>query len=127
MGEIQGSEYLTGNTKEPLYRPTGQKELDLVEATRWKRWPPQLPEQPIFYPVTNEAYAIEIAQKWNTKDGGIGYVTRFQVCASFLSRYDVQQVGGKQHTEYWIPAEDLEMLNDNIVGTIEVLHRFQGE
>ena len=110
-----------------LYRPTGQKELDLVEATHWKRWPPRLPEQPIFYPVTNEAYAIEIAQKWNTQDGGIGYVTKFQVRRSFLSLYDVQQVGGKQHTEYWIPAEDLERFNDNIVGTIEVLHRFQGE
>ena len=110
-----------------LYRPTGQKELDLVEATYWKRWPPRLTEQPIFYPVTNEAYAIEIAEKWNTRNGGVGYVTRFHVRASFLSHYEVQQVGGKQHTEYWIPAEDLETLNDNIVGTIEVLHRFQGK
>ncbi len=98
-----------------------------MEATQWKRWPLRLPEQPIFYPVTNEAYAIEIAQKWNTQDGGIGYVTKFQVRRSFLSQYDVQQVGGKQHTEYWIPTEDLERFNDSIVGTIEVLHRFQGE
>ena len=40
-----------------LYRPTGPKELALVAASRWKRWPPRRPEQPSFYPVTNEAYA----------------------------------------------------------------------
>ena len=51
-----------------LYRPTGQRELDLVAEFDYRRWPPRLPEQPIFYPVTNEEYAAEIASKWNTKD-----------------------------------------------------------
>jgi hypothetical protein len=45
-------------------------------------------EQPIFYPVTNERYAVEIASRWNLKDSGVGYVTRFQVSASFTSRYE---------------------------------------
>jgi hypothetical protein len=49
-----------------LYRPTGPKELELVRQSGWKRWPPRLPDQPIFYPVTNEAYAIQIARDWNT-------------------------------------------------------------
>jgi hypothetical protein len=31
-----------------------------------------LPEQPIFYPVTNEKYAIEIARTWNVKQSGYG-------------------------------------------------------
>ena len=34
-------------------------------------------------------------------------------------------VGGQMHTEWWIPAEDLEAMNDNIVGTIEVIHEFR--
>jgi hypothetical protein len=86
--------------------------------------PPRLPGQPIFYPVTNEAYAAEIAHKWNVRDSGYGAVTRFRVKASFMQRYDVQQVGGKLHTEWWIPAAELEALNDNIVGTIEVIKEF---
>ncbi len=106
------------------YRPTGQDELNLVKATGSKRWPPRLPEQPIFYPVPNEAYATEISSKWNVSDTGVGYVTRFEVRAEFMSRYPVECVGAKHHTEWWVPAEDLEELNDNIVGEIEVIASF---
>lgn len=45
-----------------LFRPTGPTELGLVAASGYTRWPQRLPEQPIFYPVTNEQYAIEIAR-----------------------------------------------------------------
>lgn len=104
-----------------LYRPCGEKELDLVAASGFKRWPPRLPGQPIFYPVTNEAYAIEV-NKWNVTDFGKGYVTRFKVRREFMEKYRVEQVGGSRHTEWWVPAEDLEALNDNIVGEIEVIY-----
>jgi len=108
-----------------LYKPTGPKELALVAASGFKRWPPRLPGQPIFYPVTNEDYAAEIAQKWNVRDSGYGAVTRFNVKASFMRRFEVQQVGAARHTEWWIPAEELDTLNDNIVGTIEVIQEFR--
>jgi hypothetical protein len=107
-----------------LYRPTGPRELELVRQSGNRRWPPRLPDQPIFYPVTNEAYAIQIARDWNVKASGAGYVTRFRVRAGFMQRYAVQQVGGAQHTEWWVPAEELEQFNDNIVGEIEVIHEF---
>src|SRR5689334_19173021 len=107
-----------------LFRPTGPKELELVRESGWLRWPPRLPEQPIFYPVTNEEYATEIAAKWNVSASGRGFVTRFRVRTSFMSRYPVQRVGAAHHTEWWIPAADLEELNDNIVGTIEVIASF---
>jgi hypothetical protein len=57
-----------------LYRPTGSQELELVKQNGFKRWPPRLPEQPIFYPVTNEAYAKQIAIDWNVKDSGVGVI-----------------------------------------------------
>jgi hypothetical protein len=41
-----------------------------------------------------------------------------------MQRYQVQTVGGAQHTEWWVPAEELEEFNDHIVGTIEVIHTF---
>ena len=110
-----------------LYRPTGPIELDLVRQSGWTRWPPRLPEQPIFYPVTNFDYAAEIASGWNVKASGAGYVTKFSVRASFISRYEVHTVGGSRHTEWWIPAEDLDALNDNIVGTIEVVAEYGPE
>lgn len=60
-----------------LWRPTGPKELDLVRELNWREWPPRLPEQPIFYPVLNEDYAVRTARDWNVKHDGAGFVTRF--------------------------------------------------
>ena len=70
-----------------LYRPVGQAELDLIRASGFKKFPPRLPEQPFFYPVTNEEYATQIARDWNTKDaasGFAGYVLRFDLLSLFL-------------------------------------------
>ncbi len=108
-----------------LYRPTGPEELALVKASGSQKWPPRLPEQPIFYPVTNEQYAIEIARDWNVKSSGTGFVTRFAVKKAFMDSYKIHKVGGVNHTEWWIPAEDLEALNENIVGLIEVIGEFK--
>jgi hypothetical protein len=106
-----------------LFRPVGQKEMDLIHETGDTAFPPRLPFQPIFYPVLIEDYAVKIARDWNTRDavsGYVGYVTRFRVQASFLARYTIQTVGSSRHQEYWIPAEDLVAFNENIVGPIEV-------
>ena len=108
-----------------LWRPTGPKELALVEAAGWKGWPPRLPDQPIFYPVLNEEYATRIARDWNVKASGAGFVTRFEVRKSFMDRYVVHQVGGQTILEYWIPAEDLDEMNENIVGQIEVVSEYR--
>ena len=108
-----------------LYRPVGPKELDLVRDSGFAKWPPRLPEQPIFYPVTNEQYAIEIARDWNVRESGAGYVTRFRVRKSFMEKFEIQQVGSSHHTEWWIPAEQVDELNGNIVGEIEVVHEFR--
>ncbi len=107
-----------------LYRPVGPEELDLVARTGYRRWPPRLSGQPLFYPVANEEYARAIAAGWNAPSVGAGFVTRFQVKKSFMDRYPIRQVGGRQHLEWWIPAADLEELNDNIVGLIEVVGEF---
>ncbi len=117
-----------GKTEEEtvtLYRPTGSDELELVRQSGYAKWPPRLPGQAIFYPVTNEEYAKEIATRWNAKDGKAGYVTRFRVRRSFLERYEIHQVGASYHTEYWIPTVDLEELNRNIVGKIEVIGEYR--
>jgi hypothetical protein len=107
-----------------LFSPVGPKELELIKASGWKVFPPRLPDQPIFYPVTNQAYAAQIARDWNVKASGAGFVTRFAMKAEYLARFQVQQVGGATHTEYWIPAEELLEFNANIVGLIEVIEEF---
>lgn len=112
-----------------LFRPVGRIELDLIRDLEFRAFPPRLYFQLIFYPVLNREYAIQFARDWNTKDkasGYEGYVTRFQVKKRFLDGYQVQQVGAAIHLEYWIPAEELENFNQNIVGEIEVIDTFIG-
>lgn len=96
----------------------------MIKASGCRAFPPRLPDQPIFYPVTNHAYATQIAWDWNVKASGSGFVTRFAVNAEYLFRFPVQTVGGAMHTEFWVPAEQLEEFNANIVGPIEVIEEF---
>lgn len=109
-----------------LFRPVGQSELDLIAESDYKSFPPRLAEQPIFYPVLNQDYATQIARDWNARHNadGVGYVTRFRVRKEFLEKYEEQTVGSSKHKEYWIPAEDVDKFNNNIVGKIEVISRF---
>lgn len=107
-----------------LWRPVGPAELALIHASGMCEFPPRLPDQPIFYPVLSEAYAIGIARDWNVPRSGKGYVTRFRVRKKFLDGYEAKQVGGREHLEYWIPADDLPAFNRAIVGLIEVTAEF---
>lgn len=108
-----------------LWRPVGPKELALIRTSGMREFPPRLPEQPIFYPVLSEAYAIKIARDWNVPASGSGYVTRFHVRKDYLDSHAVQEAGGRTHLEYWIPAEDLPAFNAAIVGEIEVTAEFR--
>lgn len=113
-----------------LYRPVGQAELELIQATDWKRFPPRLDWQPIFYPVLTEEYAVFIAQRWNTKDpnsGYFGYVLQFEIDTGYIEAFPVQNVGGPESLEYWIPAGELEVFNDHISGEIRIIHEFRPE
>ena len=107
-----------------LYRPVGQAEYDLIAQSGFAAYPPRLPEQPIFYPVLNERYAREIAEKWNKRYADsqyTGFVTTFEIDDAYISQFPVQTVGASYHQELWIPAEELENFNHHIIGTISIL------
>lgn len=115
--------------KTTLYRPVGLKEMELIVESGWKKFPPRLEWQPIFYPVLNQQYAEQIALDWNTKDefsGFCGIVTAFDVNNIYLEQYEVQNVGGAIHNELWIPSEKLEEFNQNIIGEIKIVRAYFG-
>jgi hypothetical protein len=120
----QRGEVMTAPETRVLWRPVGPAELELIRQSGMMAFPPRLPEQPIFYPVTTEAYAAKIARDWNVQASGSGFVTRFHVLDSFLKAYPVRLAGGREHQEYWIPAGDLDAFNHAIVGPIEVVAEF---
>ncbi|BBF82304.1 ADP-ribosylglycohydrolase [Asticcacaulis excentricus] len=51
-------------------------------------------------------------------------MTRFDVRTDVLSAYEKKIVGGREHEEYWVPAEELDAFNAAIVGKIEVTQTF---
>jgi len=113
-----------------LFRPVGLIEMKLILNLNLKGFPPRLPEQPIFYPVLNQPYADQIAREWNTKDkfsGFVGFVTEFDVSSPFIDKFEEQIVGAGHHKELWIPAEEINELNHNILGPIRLVSVHYGE
>src|SRR5215217_5104269 len=111
-----------------LHRPVGLEELRLVYESGLAAFPPRLSAQPIFYPVLDASYAAQIAHDWNAKSTrAAGYVTRFEVDDSFAHRYEVHQVGARQHTELWVPAEELAEFNRHISPPIRVTDAYFGD
>lgn len=112
-----------------LWRPVGPQELALIKDSGWKRFPPRLPDQPIFYPVLNFAYAEQIARDWNSKretERYEGFVLQFEVTDTVCARYPAQIVGAADlHRELWVPAEELEVFNDAIEGDIRVVATYR--
>ena len=66
------------------------KELELIEKSGYTKYPPRLPEQPIFYPVLNEKYATEIASGWNVTYNSIPLMPR--ICPSIRFRRWIRSV-----------------------------------
>jgi hypothetical protein len=111
-----------------LFRPVGLNELSLIWDSGMREFPPRLPHQPIFYPVTNVDYAIQIARDWNIKDGSLaGYVTEFEVDEGFISAFEPHTVGSSLHKEFWIPAERLSDFNSALQRTIRVHSAYFGQ
>jgi hypothetical protein len=112
-----------------LFRPVGLHELALMWDSGMREFPPRLPNQPIFYPVTNAEYARQIAKDWNTRDdksGFAGFVTEFAIDSGYIAKFSPHVVGASLHQEYWIPAEDLRGFNRAILDRIRVREAFFG-
>jgi len=110
-----------------LYRPIGYAELPLIAASGFRAFPPRLPQQPIFYPVLDREYAVQIARDWNTKDETsefAGWVTEFEIDDDFAAKYPAQVAGGRQHREIWVPSQELAEFNKHIIGEIRVTAGF---
>lgn len=110
-----------------LYRSVGPGQLKCIVDSGWQRFPPRLHWQRYFYPMLHESFAHKIASQWNVQQSGVGYVLKFKVRKQYLDKLPIYIVGGPEHKEYRIAAQDIEELNDNIVGTIEVLATYHSE
>lgn len=94
----------------------------LIAVSGYTAFPARLPGQPIFYPVLNFEYAEQIARDWNASTPPYaGFVTCFEVEQAYAEGFEVHTVGGSQHQELWVPAEELPEFNRHIVGEIKLV------
>ncbi len=111
-----------------LYRPVGEQEFRLIEASGFREFPPRAPEQQLFYPVVERSCAEEIAKRYNPNlpedDGDFVYVVRFCMDDAFIRPYLSQPATAAAGRELWIPSEDLTVFNQHIVGKIELVSRY---
>jgi hypothetical protein len=111
-----------------LYRPVGLNELLSIYESEMTMFPPRLTDQPIFYPVLNAPYAVQIAREWNTRRNTFaGYVTQFDVADDYAARFEPHIVGSREHEELWVPAEELIKFNGHITGKIAVVEAYFGD
>ena len=115
--------------KTTLFRPVGHQELALVWDSGMREFPPRLPHQPIFYPVTPIEHATQIARDGNTVDdasGLAGFVLQFRVASEFLTHFEPVRAGSSSRIEYQIPAGQLGSFNTAILGSIEAVSAYFG-
>jgi hypothetical protein len=64
------------------------------------------------------ARQIEVANHY------AGYVVMFDVQQQFMRQYNVTSVAYEEYEEYLIPIDDLDCLNEAIVGRVELVSCF---
>ena len=104
-----------------LYCAVSPQELEAIKCLRWKSFPARDKEEAGFYPVLNRPFALQKARDWTLPAWGEGYITCFRIAALYVRNFEVQTLSGEVHEELWVPAEELDTFNKNIVGKIQLL------
>ncbi len=111
-----------------LWRPIGEQELGKIEASGMRAFPVTTRHEPIFFPVHSFEYADKIARSWNSVEEDyqfLKFIVMFSLTDKFLARYATQSACEGRYVEYWIPPEDLDEVNENIIGQIEVVAEYK--
>jgi hypothetical protein len=112
-----------------LYRPVGLREFALLWDSSFGRFPQRLPGEPDFTSVCDCEHARHIAADLNVKDPASvfsGFVTKFNVQSSFISRFNPRVVDSNAHQEYRLPVQKFEEFNRSINGKIALDSAFFG-
>ena len=120
-----GADSLTGQDRDviTLWRPVGPVELELLRKGGMRAFPPRLPEQPIFYPVLSEDYAVKIARDWNVPAAAPATSLALK---SVGTSWKITASKKPAAPRIWntIPAEEMTAFNEAIVGEIKIVAEF---
>lgn len=110
-----------------LYRPLRADEYRAVEALDFKGFPPARADQPLFSVLLSEEGAVQIASRMRlakTSESTV-YVVSFAVDDAYIRQFPVHKGVSREREALWIPAEELEILNQHLIGKIQVISMFE--
>lgn len=110
-----------------LYRPICEAEFSEVKAREFRSFPPRPAEQPLFTALLSEEGASRIASRMRVEDHRENkvYVVSFLVDDAYIRQFPVQDTDQHDSRALWIPAEEMEILNQHLIGDIRVLAQYQ--
>ena len=110
-----------------LYRPLNADEYHEVEARSFRGFPPRAEEQPLFTALLSEEGASQIARHMRiAKDcDNIVYVVKFLVEDAYIRQFPVQHVQERTRRALWIPADEVDLLNQHLIGDIRLLASYE--
>ena len=109
-----------------LFRPISAEEYKAIEAKEFRGFPACSPEQPLFSALLSQVGATNIAKHMRMEKQAerTAYVVGFLVDDAFIRQFPVQYADEPDSRALWIPAEDLEILNQHLIGKIRIIDRF---
>jgi len=110
-----------------LFRPVCSEEYQRIEALNFQGFPECGEMQPLFTALLSEIGAKQIARHLKTerRSDSVVYVVRFFVDDAYMHQYPIQCDHASEQRAVWIPAEDIEILNQHLIGSIQVIASYQ--
>ncbi len=110
-----------------LFRPVNAEEYRELAERGFREFPPRTFSQPIFTALLSEEGASQIARHLRIakKSDNRTYVVRFMVDDVYIRQFPVQHAHELTRRALWIPAEDVDILNQHLIGEIRVLASYQ--
>ena len=110
-----------------LYRPLSAEEYRAVEENGFTGFPPRSEEQPLFTALLSEEGATQIARHMRiakTAENLI-YVVSFLVDDAYIRQFPVQHANERNRRALWIPADEVDILNQHLIGKIRLIASYQ--
>ncbi len=109
-----------------LFRPVSAKEYEAIEGQKFEGFPKCPHGQQLFTALLSEYGAKQIARhlKLAQNHGNMVYVLRFMVEDAYIRQYPVQNADDPEHQVIWIDAEEMNILNQHLVGKINVVETY---
>ncbi len=109
-----------------LYRPLSAEEYRQIESMEFKGFPARSAGQPLFTALLSHEGASGIARHMRIEKQSEHkvYVVGFLVEDAYIRQFPVQNTDQPERRALWIPAEEIEILNQHLVGKIRMLDCF---